>query len=58
MIGLLWRLLIGRFASCEHQWAKRNSLEMYDNDTGDGLPTAIQKHLQCTKCGNFKAVRL
>jgi hypothetical protein len=56
MIGLLWRLLVGRFSSCSHEWKtmESRSVFMYPNDR----PFAIDKECCCQKCGAWRRFRV
>ena len=60
MIGWLWRMLVGRFTeppSCEHVWETKTTYECnrtYGNQSSD----YTKKHMNCTKCGEWKSVRL
>jgi hypothetical protein len=58
MIGFLWRLIVGRFSRCEHQWETKENLGVWSEDGDYKHPIYIDKHLCCTKCGTWKRVRL
>ena len=56
MLGWLWRTIVGRFGYCTHLWT---TIETCDVVTQSGaVPHAYDKHLQCSKCGDWKRVRL
>lgn len=49
MLGLLWRLLVGRFTSCQHVWEIIESGQIKTILTGNQKGTYYI--LKCTKCG-------
>jgi hypothetical protein len=53
MIGLIWRLLFGRFTSCEHVWETKISGQLTENGGDIGHYVV----LRCKKCGDFKSRR-
>jgi hypothetical protein len=53
MIGLIWRLLFGRFTSCEHVWETKISGQLTENGSDIGHYVV----LRCKKCGDFKSRR-
>lgn len=48
MLGLLRRILIGKFSKCQHQWVI-NDVRTVSNDTGARYSRYI---LQCKHCGD------
>lgn len=52
MIGLLWRLIVGSFKSCNHQWDTTHKIPIRDD--GESLPTGYRFVLTCKNCGNIK----
>jgi len=50
MLGYLWRLIIGRFSSCEHQW----TIIKNGNITQDDVICGEWYDLQCVICGDVK----
>ncbi len=56
MLGWLWRVLVGRFRVCDHVWETVETTKVIA--TPKAIPHAYDKHLRCTKCGNWKSVRL
>lgn len=51
MIGWLWRLLIGRFTSCDHKWETKEELQYVTKDTR--APAGKRVLLRCEKCGDW-----
>ena len=43
---------------CFHKWETKQSCPVMDPKTGGDLPVYMDKHLCCTKCGDWKKVRL
>jgi len=52
MLGLIWRVLVGRFG-CEHKWALLHEVRMFRRPS-DEIPEARQYILQCERCGDIK----
>lgn len=40
---------------CDHKWVVEETVKVW-NQYVKGYPVAIQKHLRCEKCGNWKKV--
>ena len=55
MICWLWNIIVGR-GGCAHVWLVESSYAVTRNS--DGATVYIDKHLHCTKCGDWKKVRL
>lgn len=55
MIAWLWRMIVGTFG-CQHVWAAEKEYEI--QRVSDKAVIYIDKHLCCTKCGDWKRVRL
>jgi hypothetical protein len=56
MLMWLWNIVVGR-KGCEHVWVTEATAEIFDRD-GSDKPVNWDKHLCCTKCGDWKRVRL
>jgi len=55
MIGLLYRLIIGRFSSCQHKWEIHDTTRIViENNVAVGT----KYHLRCEHCGDMKKVEL
>lgn len=52
MIGWIWRMVIGRFSNCDHQWIAGELVKSYVS--GDDMPVKIKRVMKCTKCGDIK----
>lgn len=52
MLGLLYRLLIGTFKTCDHKWEKVAEFKLYA-DQGKRM-MGVKYVLQCKNCGNIK----
>lgn len=61
MVGWLFRLLVGRFTACPHQW---ETLQMsrwkatYWNGHGNGHGNGPSALMRCKKCGEVKLEQL
>jgi hypothetical protein len=53
MLGWLYRMIIGRFSSCEHKWAKVATLSGKYMHGGGECHRWI---MQCEKCGKVHTV--
>lgn len=51
VIGWLWRILIGRFTSCEHRWETMEK----GQEQIDGRCIGYFVCLKCDKCGDWKS---
>lgn len=51
MLGYLYRILIGRFSSCEHVWETQSVCRVVNHD---GVSIGQSAYLRCTKCGEWK----
>jgi hypothetical protein len=51
MIGFIWRVIIGRFASCSHRWETIDQKRIDYIDTGT---TGIIYIMRCKDCGEVK----
>ena len=61
MLGWLYRVFVGRFhvPVCDHVWATQKTVELHlKGDAPSAAVVGWEKHLCCTKCGDWKAVRL
>jgi hypothetical protein len=54
MIGFIWRILIGRFTSCRHQWEiiEQNRLNIINHTTG-ARREKTEFILRCSHCGDL-----
>lgn len=50
MLGLLYRILIGTFKTCDHKWEKVAEFKLYDGEQ-DKLLIGVKYVLQCKNCG-------
>lgn len=50
MLGLFYRLLIGRFSSHYHRWERFYNFPLMDGNNQIGT----EYHLSCTECGKIK----
>lgn len=54
MLGWLWRVIVGRFSSCQHVWTVRDE-GSYEREWASGAEqTGLWFVLQCSKCGDLK----
>lgn len=51
MIGWLWRILVGRVSSCQHEW---ETLENRDIGNRKGNVIGSYYILKCKKCGDMR----
>lgn len=61
MLGWLYRIIIGYFHVCNHEWEiiKNREVEVYDDEIDDLVVEHYSKYLlQCKKCGDLKTVKL
>lgn len=56
MIGWLWRILVGRFTSCRHEWETVGRIALVASSK-DTCPIGHCYHLRCKKCGDYKQRR-
>lgn len=56
MIGWLWRLIIGHFNTCKHDFEIIREVNIYKSETSK-LPVGNKFILQCKKCGDLKIVK-
>lgn len=54
MLRWLWNIIVGR-KPCDHVWRTDQSVKVVDEMN---LFIATDKELNCTKCGDWKRVRL
>lgn len=52
MIGWFWKLLVGSFHSCQHEWKIVGECNVVDDS---GTKVAYKFYQQCTKCGDLKS---
>jgi translation initiation factor 2 beta subunit (eIF-2beta)/eIF-5 len=52
MLGYLYRMIVGQFTSCKHQWEIHNHGDIVD--TQDRV-TGEYYYLKCSKCGEMKS---
>jgi hypothetical protein len=57
MLGWLWRVLVGNFISCQHNWDTFERVSVYGGLSNE-IPTAHDFYLRCKNCGNVKRKRL
>jgi len=52
MIGWIWRLLVGKFNSCDHEWEtiESSTVQRREDNTRIGKSYV----LRCKKCGEMK----
>lgn len=51
MLGWLYRMIVGRFTSCSHQWAILQKINIFE---GGSRPVQTDYQLCCEKCGILK----
>lgn len=51
MLGWIWRLLVGRFSRCEHQWETVDVRDVLDKTDG-GEDRYKRYILRCQNCGD------
>ena len=54
MLGWLYRIIIGRFSTCEHNWKKISDGEIKQ----DGIMKAKIMVYRCIKCGKTDKVKI
>lgn len=52
MLGWIWRMLVGRFSTCEHHWEVLKQL-VIENNKNDSI--GVEYHMKCSKCGEIKS---
>jgi hypothetical protein len=58
MIGWLWRVIFGRFSSCEHKWEHKETHEVFTYDVLHGKrKTGEMFTCCCAKCGAWRSYR-
>jgi len=55
MIGWLWRIIVGRFSSCEHQWEIFTQFRLRDENNAIIGRLVV---LRCQKCGKLKNFKI
>lgn len=55
MIGLLYRLVIGKFTSCSHKWETIDYAILHNEE---GVSVGRKYYLKCTHCGYIKQKKL
>ncbi len=55
MFGWLYRMIVGKFHSCDHEWKIIHQrsvtiIDSYDYEESE----EIEYHLQCKNCGDMK----
>jgi hypothetical protein len=50
MLGLIYRLIVGRFNSCQHEWEVKQTYTLTYEWRGNQLVYVMQ----CKKCGDLK----
>ena len=56
MIGFLWRIIVGRFSSCQHKWNQFDTVSVFSWNSD--RPIYYDYHQKCEKCGKLQKVRL
>lgn len=51
MAGWIWRVLVGRFSRCQHEW-KIIETNYFKNERGKYV--GLHHALQCAHCGDVK----
>ena len=54
MLGWLYRMIVGRFSTCEHKWVVLKEVALYE-DSLSAAPCGVRYELQCSKCGDLKS---
>ena len=57
MIGFLYRLLIGKFTSCDHKWEILKEKSVYnlaDDGSYYNFPSYTKYVMRCDHCGEIK----
>lgn len=52
MLGWLYRVIVGKFKGCDHQWEVIGRTNRYSTSTGNCV--GVRYALQCKHCGNIK----
>lgn len=56
MLGWVFRILIGNFSFCKHEWKVLDNIDVKEKY---GTKILYRKYnLQCEKCGNIKQTNL
>jgi len=53
MLGWLYRIVIGRFGACAHEWVIYREVAIFDGSRAS-RPCANRYELKCKKCGDMR----
>lgn len=57
MIAYLYKLLIGNFSFCQHEWEKEREIQIVSSEM-DQIPIRRKYVCRCKKCGEYKSFKL
>lgn len=58
MIGWLWRMIVGRFDHCRHEWETMDKASISTTDEATKRIIGFHVNLRCKKCGIWHSRKL